>query len=465
TIGGSNSGTLTTIYTAATAIAKSSVVSFDWSYVSDDDYCAQNGSYYDQFEYAINGVTTDITVNEQGGGYVQSGSATINVPAGSVFDLRITSIDDQCGLGTVEISNLVVTEGAVECPIVDCFLRQYTATDDCGNISVFNQFVVTQDTVGPVFEGDNTIFVECSLLDTVEAPVVTDACSEVEVWHNDICISAGCPGGIQRTYTAVDACGNETTWVQYITLSDTTPPVIVAPAELTAECDNIPTPDAYAYDECTYQCLPEYDFNLQSSSTIVPGDCENSYDIVITWWATDYCENVGYATTIIHVFDTTDPWFTYCPENYSQECDEAYPAIAEASAEDNCDEDVEIEVTDNILPGECPNEYTIERVYRAFDNCGNEAFCVQYISIYDDTAPEFTYVPGAVTIECNTDLPYEDAQATDNCGDVTITYSDNAGGECDEPGYADLNGPCAASVCSYDPFCCEVSWDSLCASE
>ncbi|MBL0316440.1 MAG: hypothetical protein IPP69_11925 [Flavobacteriales bacterium] len=36
---------------------------------------------------------------------------------------------------------------------------------------------------------------------------------------------------------------------------------------------------------------------------------------------------------------------------------------------------------------------------------------------------------------------------------------------CDQSGYADLAGPCAASVCSYDGFCCAVSWDNVCAGE
>lgn len=36
---------------------------------------------------------------------------------------------------------------------------------------------------------------------------------------------------------------------------------------------------------------------------------------------------------------------------------------------------------------------------------------------------------------------------------------------CDQPGYTDLSGACATSVCGYDPYCCSTDWDSFCASE
>jgi len=41
----------------------------------------------------------------------------------------------------------------------------------------------------------------------------------------------------------------------------------------------------------------------------------------------------------------------------------------------------------------------------------------------------------------------------------------NLQAQCDQSGYNNLSSPCAQSVCSYDSFCCDVTWDSLCASE
>ncbi|MDZ4824535.1 MAG: hypothetical protein SH856_13840, partial [Flavobacteriales bacterium] len=48
------------------------------------------------------------------------------------------------------------------------------------------------------------------------------------------------------------------------------------------------------------------------------------------------------------------------------------------------------------------------------------------------------------------------------CDDGSCLYTS---GGCNEVGYADLSGPCATSVCSYDSFCCTNAWDSICANE
>ncbi|MFM7310157.1 MAG: putative metal-binding motif-containing protein, partial [Flavobacteriales bacterium] len=36
--------------------------------------------------------------------------------------------------------------------------------------------------------------------------------------------------------------------------------------------------------------------------------------------------------------------------------------------------------------------------------------------------------------------------------------------QCDQPGYTDLQSPCALSVCEIEPLCCQQAWDAICAS-
>ena len=48
---------------------------------------------------------------------------------------------------------------------------------------------------------------------------------------------------------------------------------------------------------------------------------------------------------------------------------------------------------------------------------------MQNITVQDTTAPEFTFVPTDYTVECTDDMPMDDAMATDNCGEVTVTVS------------------------------------------
>ncbi|KAA3631559.1 MAG: T9SS C-terminal target domain-containing protein, partial [Bacteroidetes bacterium] len=51
----------------------------------------------------------------------------------------------------------------------------------------------------------------------------------------------------------------------------------------------------------------------------------------------------------------------------------------------------------------------------------------------------------------------------DEGGEVVDCYE---GPACDGPGYTIGNFPaCDDSVCSYDPFCCDISWDSICEGE
>ncbi len=48
---------------------------------------------------------------------------------------------------------------------------------------------------------------------------------------------------------------------------------------------------------------------------------------------------------------------------------------------------------------------------------------------------------------------------------VLIVGSLQSNAQCDQTSYSDLSGPCASSVCGYDPFCCNTEWDSFCAGE
>ena len=72
-----------------------------------------------------------------------------------------------------------------------------------------------------------------------------------------------------------------------------------------------------------------------------------------------------------------------------------------------------MEVTEEMQAGDCPQEYTLMRIFRGFDNCGNETMYVQNIYVVDTTAPTFT-VPADITIEC--DVDNKDVSIT---GDVT----------------------------------------------
>jgi len=220
-------------------------------------------------------------------------------------------------------------------------------------------------------------------------------------------------GQYVRVYTAMDECGNGSTFEQILTLTDNVAPVFDSvPADYTIECDqDITYDDATASDNCSGA-------EVTVEQEIVEGDCPQSYQIVRTFTATDNCDNSTTATQTITVQDTTAPELTI-PADYTVECSDDMPMEA-ASATDNCGM-VSISEVQTITAGNCTGNYTVTRAFTATDECGNTTSATQTITVQDTTAPEFTSVPADYTVECSDDMPMDDAMASDNCGEVTIT--------------------------------------------
>jgi len=84
-----------TDFTIAAPLA--GTVSFDWAYSTAE------GPVFDPFGYILNGGFAQLTDN--GGGQVQSGSASFSVLAGDVFGFRQNSIDSIFGRASTTISN------------------------------------------------------------------------------------------------------------------------------------------------------------------------------------------------------------------------------------------------------------------------------------------------------------------------------------------------------------------------
>src|SRR5690606_36538492 len=100
------------------------------------------------------------------------------------------------------------------------------------------------DAVAPVLVGlpSATATADCDNLPAVPTVTATDNCdSDVPVTYEEVIdVTDGC-GTITRTWTAEDACGNEVTFEQVITVTDAVAPVLVGlpSATATAECENL----------------------------------------------------------------------------------------------------------------------------------------------------------------------------------------------------------------------------------
>ncbi|MEL1248587.1 gliding motility-associated C-terminal domain-containing protein, partial [Flavobacterium helocola] len=200
-------------------------------------------------------------------------------------------------------ATLVVTStdtSAGTCPIV--VTRTYTITDACGNFTTATQTINVQDTTAPVFLGNmpSDLVLECSdLIPTVPTLIAADNCSIATVVFDEQRVDGSCANNYElfRTWTATDACGNETSYTQIIDVQDTTGPVFVEtlPEDAYANCDGIPVaPTLTAIDNCGTA-------TVTYTETEVEGDCSNRYSLIREWTATDECGNQTTHTQTVYL--------------------------------------------------------------------------------------------------------------------------------------------------------------------
>jgi hypothetical protein len=225
---------------------------------------------------------------------------------------------------------------------------------------------------------------------------------------------------ITRTYRGTDACGNQATCTQIITVNDTTPPVATCPAALTIECGNPIPPPSLSSVIATDNC---------DSAPVVShvGDVSNGQScpqvITRTYRVTDACGNSTTCTQTLTVRDTTPPFATGTLPSRVVSCDSQIPAPVQPSMSDACDSTLtySVQTITQISSGSCGKT----RLYRwtIRDDCTNTTIRIQTISIRDRTAPAIT-CPLAVTLSgdanCQAVLPPLTATATDNCGGTPV---------------------------------------------
>jgi len=183
-------------------------------------------------------------------------------------------------------------------------IRTWTATDDCGNETTHTQTItIPPDDVPPVL---SDMPADLNLICTDPIPpadmiTATDDCTDpIEVVFEETDDMGVCPDPriITRTWTAMDACMNETTYTQTITVApDVTPPVFSdMPADVNLTClDEIPPPPTVtATDDC--------DGTIPAVLTLgTSGVCPEPTVITRTWTATDACMNTTTYTQTITI--------------------------------------------------------------------------------------------------------------------------------------------------------------------
>ena len=208
------------------------------------------------------------------------------------------------------------------CPDEYTLRRTWTATDRCGNSVMASQDIAVSDNTDPMLvgvPGDTTA--ECDDIPAPPQVTATDNCDPDPMVSGpvEVTLPGTCPFTIRRTWTATDRCGNSVMMSQDILVNDTTDPMLVGvPADITAECDDIPdSPDPTATDNCDPNPIV-----TGPVETTLPGSCPDEYTLRRTWTATDACQNSVMASQDIAVSDNTDPMLVGVPADTTAECDD-----------------------------------------------------------------------------------------------------------------------------------------------
>jgi hypothetical protein len=296
------------------------------------------------------------------------------------------------------------------CPEAYTIVRTWRAEDACGNVSTCEQRMTVVDNTPPQITCPPDTSFEIGEQIDYGWPVVSDNCdNEVEITYDDARIDSDCPQAytIERTWTARDNCDNSASCVQRITVGDQTPPVITCPGDRTFQCN-----ETVVFGQATAVDVGDPNPVITFVDREIPGRCPQANDIERTWIATDACGNADSCVQVVHVVDNIPPQIT-CPGDRTFDCNQQ-PDFGTATATDNCDPAPMIVWRDNIIPGGNPQEYLVERTWTASDACGNEASCVQRVSVVDTNAPTLTGAPDDRLL-CDQPVVFTEPTASDVC--------------------------------------------------
>lgn len=333
----------------------------------------------------------------------------------------------------------------------------FTATDNCGNVGTC-AMTVTVD-VNPAFECPSDTTVECDL---AEEPIFTTfaqfmdaggsanmgcgADTSAFMFVNDLLISSNdCTQIYERIYGLPGVMGEMFECSYIITVTDEIAPEISCSGDINVnatldECTAIVNLMANATDNCD-DLVVTNDYSTGTTGEFPIGTT------VVTFTATDDCDNTAICTINVTVNDAQAPAIT-CPEGVLAMCDASsvpvysfYQQFIDADIQSDISDNCTVDTSSFLYQGEM--ELTmfgmtfVNRTYSIQDSVGNSSSCTQTILVMDSTAP-FVDCPNDITVSADTDECFATvsnliATTGDNCA-VDTTYNSKTGDGLDASG-------------------------------
>ena len=335
--------------------------------------------------------------------------------------IHITEVSDGTGnvFGGITGSGVTFTSALLNCSHVggnidynlEFYFNDGTQNNCWGTLLI-------EDKQAPIMACSDTLIYcnQDAAVENIGGPIVTDNCdADISLTHTDVFTDLECDtpfgntlitGKIERSWTATDDYGNQTTCLQVIYFEKATLDDVTIPDEIELSCEQDPN---------NLELAGQPTIN---GSTINAGDlcnigvtytdqeyplCGNSRKVVRTWVLVDWCPYGTIGTTteayvqIITLADTTGPSFT-CPEDMTANANQglcgAVVLLPAVDIADNCsDYTLEIvtpvgTITENGgLTPDALDLGTHTITYIVTDACGNTTSCTLNVTVVDEVNP------------------------------------------------------------------------------
>ena len=325
----------------------------------------------------------------------------------------------------------------------------FIATDDCGNTNTQTADFTIEDTTAPSFDTVPTAAtIPCGPTEADDfsawlgTAAATDVCTSATITNDSTgapTVYCGAGSTVTVTFTASDACGNESYATSTFTIEDTVDPFFTTdPAGDVYECDGTASTTA-AFNAWVADNAGAVADDACGSATLsndnppIPNFCGGTAVIVVT--ATDECGNTASASASYTINDSVGPTISGVA-NGSFECtgvdtdltddfDSWVSDNAGASATDDCGGGTLSNDGPSAPTNYCGASSSVTMTITATDNCGRTSTATATYTAVDTTGPSFTTLPAGDTYEC------------DGTASTTAAFNawvaDNAGAVADDP--------------------------------
>ncbi|MEM9820332.1 MAG: T9SS type A sorting domain-containing protein [Bacteroidota bacterium] len=328
----------------------------------------------------------------------------------------------------------VSTQGLSGCSQYEyTILRTWTAADACGNTSTCSQSIQVEDTTPPVADCTQVNNVNISCEESTDPTntgmlLVSDNCAveaDISTTFTDQSTQGlfGCSQynyTITRNWLTTDVCGNSSTCIQTILVSDNTPPSITAPGEINGLACLTDPPvgvtsinaflnlnGATAMDNCASTNELSVSFVDQPVHPALLDYCSAApaaRTITRTYTITDVCGNSSTASQALIYNQSANGPSVSAPAGGMINCSyNAVPNENAAQVSTDCILGYDLSVDGPFVDGavNCPGT-TYTYTYTVEDACGRIATDQQVFTV-ENEGPEFVCPPDICVIDCPAD--------------------------------------------------------------